>query len=387
MFGASKVLMEINSVDNLGKFDLISTDGEARRGRFHTAHGSFETPAFMPVGTQATVKGMTAKMLSDIGAQIILSNTYHLHLRPGEELINSLGGLHKFMNWNGPILTDSGGYQVFSLKGLRKISDDGVLFSSHHDGAKIFFTPEKVVKIQETLGVDIMMVLDECLPADANLDEVKNSWKRTLSWAKRSLNAREKKEVLPFGIVQGGMYESERMRAIDDLCSLPFSGFAIGGLSVGEEKHLMRSITTFSAPKLPKDKPRYLMGVGLPIDLLESIGAGIDMFDCVIPTRSARFGRIFSMQSFHNKGFYNIRNKEFRSDSEPLEKDCDCYTCTNYSRAYVAHLIHSNEILGSVLATLHNLRFYQRLMKIARDKIVNRSFYDFLEQCRRVWGN
>ncbi len=365
-----------------GTFEVLNTDGASRRGRFHTWHGSFDTPAFMPVGTQATVKGMTSQMLEDIGAQIILSNTYHLHLRPGEGLIGELGGLHTFMNWNAPILTDSGGFQVYSLSGLRKISDDGVTFNSHHDGAEVFFSPEKVVRIQETLGVDIMMVLDECLPAGASQEEVRSSWKRTLKWAKRSLAARENKKVLPFGIVQGGMFEEERARAVDDLCSLDFSGFAIGGLSVGEEKKLMNKITSFTAPRLPAEKPRYLMGVGMPIDLLESISVGIDMFDCVIPTRSARFGRIFSME-----GYYNIRNACYRKDSKPLDEDCDCYTCKNYSRAYVSHLIHSDEILASVLASLHNLRFYQRLMKTVREKIENQSFFSFLEECRKKWVN
>lgn len=368
------------SLEKVGTHEISHTDGLARRGVFHTWHGSFETPAFMPVGTQATVKGMTAQMLKDIGAQIVLSNTYHLHLRPGEKLIESLGGLHKFMAWDGPILTDSGGFQVFSLSGLRKVSDDGVLFKSHHDGAEIFFSPEKVVEIQETLGVDIMMVLDECLPAGASQEEVRTSWKKTRAWAERSLEAKKNSKVLPFGIVQGGMFEEERERAVRDLCDLPFSGFAVGGLSVGEEKHLMRKIASFTAPLLPYHKPRYLMGVGMPIDLLESIAVGIDMFDCVIPTRSARFGRIFSMD-----GYYNIRNATYRTDSAPLEDSCDCYTCTNYSRAYVAHLIHSDEILGSVLASLHNLRFYQRLMKIVREKIENKSFFSFLEECRAKW--
>jgi queuine tRNA-ribosyltransferase len=373
--------IQMNKSSAIGTYELLATDGMARRGRFHTAHGSFDTPAFMPVGTQATVKGMTARMLEDIGAQILLSNTYHLHLRPGENLVRSLGGLHEFMNWKGPILTDSGGFQVYSLSGLRKVTDDGVLFSSHHDGQKVFFSPEKVVEIQETLGVDIMMVLDECLPAGASRDEVRSSWRKTRLWAERSLAAKKDDNVLPFGIVQGGMFEEERARAVEDLCALPFAGFAIGGLSVGEEKSLMRKITSFTAPLLPPDKPRYLMGVGMPIDLLESIAVGIDMFDCVIPTRSARFGRIFSMD-----GYYTIRNSRYRTDPEPLETDCDCYACKNYSRAYIAHLVHSDEILGSVLASLHNLRFYQRLMETAREKIRDGVFSRFLDECRERWG-
>jgi len=367
---------------SIGKFEIFAEEGEARLGRFHTNHGSFDTPAFMPVGTQGTVKGVLARDLKeDIKAQIILSNTYHLHIRPGEKLIAELGGIHKFMGWEGPILTDSGGFQVFSLKGLRKITDEGVEFQSHVDGSPVFFSPEKVVEIQETLGVDIMMVLDECLPAATDLAEVKKSWVRTLDWAKRSLDAKKKSEVLPFGIVQGGMFKEAREQAVKDLCGLPFAGFAIGGLSVGEEIPKMREITQFTAPMMPKDKPRYLMGVGTPIDLVESVWSGIDMFDCVMPTRSARFGRIFTFD-----GYFNIRNSKYRTDEKPLEKDCDCYTCLNHSKAYLSHLIHSGEILASVLASLHNLRFYQRLVYLMREKIKNREFEKFVYECREKWA-
>jgi queuine tRNA-ribosyltransferase len=369
-----------NSIPPTGTFEIFSSEGNARCGRFHTHSGHFDTPAFMPVGTQGTVKGMTAQMLEDTGAQIVLSNTYHLHLRPGEKVIQELGGIHSFMNWKGPILTDSGGFQVFSLSSLRKLSEEGVRFRSHHDGVEVFFTPEKVVEIQETLGVDIMMVLDECLPADAKLEEVRSSWDRTLRWAERSLNAKKNPQTLSFGIVQGGMYEDERARAVEELTKLPFPGFAIGGLSVGEEKGLMRSITSFTAPLLPYKKPRYLMGVGTPLDILESIYAGIDMFDCVIPTRSARFGRIFTME-----GYFNIRNSKFRTDPKPLETGCNCYACRYHSRAYISHLIHGNEILGSVLASLHNLMFYQRLVKLVREKITSGTFTAFLEECRLKW--
>ena len=365
----------------IGKFEIIATEGEARCGRFFTRSGVFNTPAFMPVGTQGTVKGMTAQMLKDTGAEIILSNTYHLHLRPGEEIIRDLGGIHSFMAWDGPILTDSGGFQLFSLSGLRKITEDGVSFNSHLDGSPVFFSPEKVVEIQEALGVDIMMVLDECLPPDASYDQVKNSWDRTLRWAERALQARKRNDVLPFGIIQGGMFEDLRARATQQLANLPFPGFAIGGLSVGEEKGLMRSLTSFTAPLMPYNKPRYLMGVGTPLDLVESVWAGVDMFDCVMPTRSARFGRIFT-----NEGYFNIRNSIHRTSNMPIEDGCDCYSCKNYSRAYISHLIHANEMLGSMLASLHNLRFYQRLVSLMRRKIEEQSFETFVKECRKNWG-
>lgn len=348
-----------------GTFELLATDGLARRGRFHTAHGSFQTPAFMPVGTQGTVKAMTPALLADIGAEIVLSNTYHLHLRPGDELIRDLGGLHRFMGWKGPILTDSGGYQVFSLAKLRKITPDGVAFQSHLDGSKVVFTPEKVVRIQENLGVDIMMVLDECLPYPSTLDAAKRSLDLTLSWAERSLRARERPgEVLAFGIVQGGMFPDLRREAAAALRALPFDGYAIGGLSVGEPLELMTEIGALSAAELPPERPRYLMGVGTPQDIVRAVLAGIDMFDCVIPTRSARFGRVYI-----DGGSINLRNSSFRRDPRPLDPGCDCYACREFSRAYIAHLIHADEILGVQLATLHNLRFYQRLVGQIREAI------------------
>jgi queuine tRNA-ribosyltransferase len=264
---------------------------------------------------------------------------------------------------------------------LRKITDAGVEFRSHIDGRPIFFSPEKVVKIQETLGVDIMMVLDECLPAPSSQDEVKKSWVRTLDWAKRSLAAKERDDVLTFGIVQGGMFKEEREKAVKDLVELPFAGYAIGGLSVGEEIPKMREITDFTAPMLPFDKPRYLMGVGTPLDLVESVWSGIDMFDCVMPTRSARFGRIFTFA-----GYYNIRNSQFRNDNSPIEEGCDCYACRTHTKAYLSHLMHSGEILSSVLASLHNLRFYQRLVLIMRERIKNKTFESFVLECREKWN-
>lgn len=368
------------NMNPIGTFNITHKEGKARRGTFYTRSGSFQTPAFMPVGTQGTVKGITARELKEIEAEIILSNTYHLHIRPGEELIRDLGDIHKFMAWDGPILTDSGGFQVFSLSGLRKISDEGVRFQSHVDGKEILFTPESVMKIQETLGVDIMMVLDECLNKDATHEQARISWDRTLLWAKRSLDARERADVLPFAIVQGGMFEDLREKSVRDLTELNFPGYAIGGLSVGEDKALMRTICTFTAPLLPEDKPRYLMGVGTPLDIVESVYAGVDMFDCVMPTRSGRFGRIFTMD-----GFFNIRNSKYRTDSRPLEEGCDCYCCKTYSRAYISHLNHAKEMLGSSLASLHNLRFYQRLVKLIRVKIENNEFSSFREECQTIW--
>lgn len=358
-----------------GTFSINATAGRARRGVFHTAHGSFETPAFMPVGTQGTVKAVTPAQLQELGAQIVLSNTYHLHLRPGDELIRDLGGLHRFMGWSGPILTDSGGYQVFSLAKLRKITEQGVSFQSHLDGAPVLFTPERVVQIQENLGVDIMMVLDECLPYPATREEAEQSLALTLRWAERSQRARTQRErVLAFGIVQGGMYPELRQRAAAELVAMNFDGYAIGGLSVGEPTALMAEMTDVATRVLPEDRVRYLMGVGTPQDIVRSVGLGIDMFDCVIPTRSARFGRLYV-----GKGYINIRNKQYRADPLPIEEGCDCYACANFSRAYVSHLIHADEILGAQLASLHNLRFYQRLVAQIRHKISDGSFEAFAE--------
>ncbi len=362
------------------RFTLTATDGNARTGTYTTAHGAFETPAFMPVGTQGTVKGVTPAHLKDLGAQIILSNTYHLELRPGSELVRDLGGLHRFMAWPGPILTDSGGYQVFSLARLRKITEDGVEFQSHIDGAKMFFSPERVIEIQENLGVDIMMVLDECLPYPSEESAAEISLGLTERWAARSLAAR-KGEASMFGIVQGGMHERLRRRACASIAELGFDGNAIGGLSVGEPPELMLELTELCCSELPREKVRYLMGVGTPSDIVRAVGHGVDMFDCVIPTRSARFGRIFTA-----KGHYNIRNQQYRRDESPLEPGCDCYSCSNFTRAYVAHLVHAKEILASELATLHNLRFYQRLMRDIRAAVragqYSKFSHDFLSQFR-----
>lgn len=356
----------------IGSFSLLAQDGKARRGSFTTAHGTFQTPAFMPVGTQGTVKSVNPHELKELGAQIILSNTYHLHLRPGDELIRDLGGLHRFMGWDGPILTDSGGYQVFSLAKLRKLIPSGVEFQSHIDGRKVLFTPASVVKIQENLGVDIMMVLDECLKYPADYAEARKSLDLTLRWAELSRAARERQDVLQFGIVQGGMFPELRLEAIEGLKKIGFDGYAIGGLSVGEPTELMRTMTALCCEALPQVSIRYLMGVGTPTDLVESVARGIDLFDCVIPTRSARFGRIYV-----ETGFLNIRNTQYRADSAPIETGCDCYCCRNFSRAYVSHLFHAQEILGVQLASLHNLRFYQRLMERIRGSIAEQRFPKF----------
>ena len=359
----------------IGTYELFKKDSKARLGRFHTAHGAFDTPNFMPVGTQGTVKGLAPDRLKDAGAQIILSNTYHLHLRPGDELIRDLGGLHKFMSWDRPILTDSGGFQVFSLSGLRKVTDDGVVFRSHIDGAPVEFTPEKVVKIQENLGVDIMMVLDECPPHTATREEIISSLDRTHSWARRAKEARADENVLAFGIVQGGMFDDLREQSVEKISEIGFDGYAIGGVSVGEPVEYMRRITSLCAPLLPEDTIRYVMGVGTPSDIVYAVSQGIDLFDCVIPTRSARFGRIYV-----GNGHINIRNSKYRTDPRPLQEGCDCYTCQNFSRAYISHLVHSQEALAIELASLHNVRFYERLMEDIRSAIGQGKFQEFQQR-------
>ncbi len=358
-----------------GTFEVLACEGRARAGRFFTGHGAFETPAFMPVGTQGTVKGVTPRELTDLGAEIVLSNSYHLHVRPGERLIAELGGLHSFMGWTGPILTDSGGFQVFSLSSLRKFTDTGVTFRSHVDGALIEFTPERVIEIQQTLGVDIAMVLDECLAYPASAAQALASWKRTLRWAERSLAARTANGMLLFGIAQGGMYEDLRVQSAAELSALPFDGYAIGGLSVGEPTGLMRQMLQASARALPEAKLHYLMGVGTPSDIVEAVSEGIDLFDCVMPTRSARFGRLYT-----EEGFINIRNQTFRRDPRPVEPNCSCYSCRNFSRAYLAHLIHAQEALFVVLSSIHNLHFYQRLMKDIRNAIKRGGFTEFKDK-------
>ncbi|PIR20783.1 MAG: tRNA guanosine(34) transglycosylase Tgt [Deltaproteobacteria bacterium CG11_big_fil_rev_8_21_14_0_20_47_16] len=352
-----------------GTFELLKTapTGRARRGRLHTAHGVVQTPIFMPVGTLGTVKAMTPHEMKDLGAQIILGNTYHLFLKPGHKLVEKMGGLHQFMSWNGPILTDSGGFQIFSLKDQRKMTEEGAIFRSPIDGGeKHLLSPELAIEIQESLGSDIMMVLDECLPYPAGRDTAKTSMELSLRWAKRSLAARTRADRLMFGIVQGGMYKDLRSEYIERLVPLThtgrtFEGIAIGGLSVGEPPELMWEMTEHCTAHMPTDKPRYLMGVGTPEDLMECIDRGIDMFDCVLPTRNARTNKLFT-----STGDLNIMNACFTEDAGPLDENCSCYTCQNFSRAYLRHLALSKEILGARLNTIHNLHFYLHLLDRAR---------------------
>ncbi len=360
------------------KFELTTTDPgcEARLGNILTSHGEIRTPAFMPVGTQGTVKGLLPEQVRSLGADIILGNTYHLYLRPGHELIAALGGLHKFMNWEGPILTDSGGFQVYSLGALRKTNDDGAVFQSHIDGSKHFLSPEKAVEIQEALGSDIMMCLDECIAYPADKKTTEAALRRTAQWAKRCREVKRNSAQALFGIVQGGFYQDLRRQGVDDIRNIGFDGYAIGGLSVGEPKESMLETLAATAPLLPQDAPRYLMGVGTPEDIVEGVFHGIDMFDCVMPTRSARNGLLFT-----NEGKVVIRNARYREDSSPIEIGCDCYTCRNYSRAYLRHLYVAGEILAMVLNTIHNLRHYLRLMEGIRAAIKDGRFGEF----RRVF--
>ncbi|AUN94072.1 tRNA guanosine(34) transglycosylase Tgt [Pseudazoarcus pumilus] len=350
------------------QFDLLATSGAARRGRLTLAHGTVETPVFMPVGTYGTVKAMTPQMLTDIGAQICLGNTFHLWLRPDLDVITAHGGLHRFMAWDKPILTDSGGFQVFSLDALRKITEEGVKFASPIDGAKLFLTPEESMRIQTVLDSDIVMIFDECTPYPATRDEAAKSMQLSQRWARRSrdaFDALENPNAL-FGIVQGGMYEDLRDESLAGLEAIGFAGYAIGGLSVGEPKEDMRRILAHTAPRLPADKPRYLMGVGTPEDLVASVSAGIDMFDCVMPTRNARNGWLFT-----RFGDVKIKNAFHKADTRPLDASCACYTCRNFSRAYLHHLHRSGEILGSMLNTVHNLHYYQTLMRELREAIAD----------------
>lgn len=346
------------------KFDVKNTVGHARRGQLQFARGTIETPAFMPVGTYGTVKAMTPEELDSIGAQIILGNTFHLMLRPGTEVVQAHGDLHDFMHWQKPILTDSGGFQVFSLGKLRKITEEGVRFASPINGEKIFLTPEISMGVQRKLGSDIVMIFDECTPYPATEKQAAESMELSLRWAKRSKQAHEGNPSALFGIVQGGMYESLRVRSLEGLVEIGFDGYALGGLSVGEPKEEMQHILETVAHRLPQDKPRYLMGVGTPDDIIEAVKCGIDMFDCVMPTRNARNGHLFT-----SEGVIKIRNSEHKNSTKPLDANCDCYTCAHYTRAYLYHLDKCNEMLGSRLNTIHNLRFYQVLMKTIRDKL------------------
>ncbi len=349
-----------------------ATDCPARRGELKTAHGTVQTPIFMPVGTQATVKGVTPENLHELGAQIILANTYHLFLRPGHELIRSLGGLHKFMNWQGPILTDSGGFQIFSLKDISKINEEGATFQSHIDGSKRFLSPELAVQIQEALGTDIIMVLDTCIPYPATEKEAAKATRLTARWAKRCRLTQPDNDQLLFGIIQGGMYESERKRAVEEIVDIGFDGYALGGLSVGEPRQQMYDLTEFSAALLPQDHARYVMGVGTPEDLVECVYRGVDMFDCVMPTRNARNGMLFT-----SKGRLVIKNARFKDDPRPIDEQCSCYTCRHYSRAYLRHLYMAREILSSQLHTIHNLHYFVNLMTEIRQAVEEDRYSQF----------
>ncbi len=360
----------------LGQFDLKAKRGKARRGTLMTAHGAIETPVFMAVGTKATVKAMTNEELIQSGTQILLGNTYHLHLRPGEKVIKNLGGLHKFMNWNKPILTDSGGFQVFSLSQLAKMSEEGVEFKSHLDGAKHFISPEKSMEIQMDLGADIIMAFDECLQYPATEDQIQKSMDLTYRWLLRSKAAMTRKESLLFGIIQGGLSLEHRKKSLQQITSVDLPGYALGGFSVGEPIHLMHELLPHIAPLMPEHKPRYLMGVGTPLDLVISVDAGIDMFDCVIPTRVARNGTLYTW-----RGKVSIKRNEFREDPSPLDPECDCYTCTNYSKAYLRHLFLSGEILGSRLNSIHNIYFYMKLMERIRQAIQEDRWEAFRDDC------
>ena len=363
-------------------YELLHIDKTtgARRGVVHTPHGDIQTPIFMPVGTQATVKSMTVEELKENGAQIILSNTYHLYLRPGERIVKEAGGLHNFMRWDRPILTDCGGFQVFSLSDLRTITEDGVEFKSHLDGSKHFFSPEKVMQIEEDLGADIIMSFDECCPYPSTYEYTKNSMERTTRWAKRCKEVHKTEQAL-FGIIQGGFYEDLREKSAKDLIELDFPGYAIGGISVGEPKEEFIKMLKFTTPLMPANKPRYLMGVGTPDYLLEAAMAGIDMCDCVLPTRIARNGTAMT-----SHGKVVVRNANYAEDFTPLDPECDCYTCRNYTRAYIRHLVKCNEILGVRLLSIHNIKFLTNLMERVRMEIENDNLANFVNEFYKKYG-
>jgi queuine tRNA-ribosyltransferase len=357
-------------------FEVLKKDNNsrARLGRCHTAHGVFHTPAFISVGTQATVKAMTPEELRDLGAEIILSNTYHLYLRPGHERIRRLGGLHRFMHWEHPLLTDSGGFQVFSLNSLMKVSEEGVEFQSHLDGSRHFITPEKAIAIQEALGADIIMCLDECTPYPASHEEAECSLQRTLKWSRRCRESHQASHQALFGIVQGGMYSDLRRKGVEVLVGIGFDGYALGGLSVGENKEIMARVIAETAPLLPENLPRYVMGLGMPGDMIEAVREGVDMFDCVLPTRNARNGMLFT-----RSGKMAIKNAKYAEDPSPIEPGCPCYTCRNYSRAYLRHLYFAEEILAFRLNTIHNLHFYLTFMREMRQAIAEDRLDGFIQ--------
>jgi queuine tRNA-ribosyltransferase len=359
------------------RFELLKKEARARLGRIETSHGSLSTPAFLPVGTQGTVKSLTPEDLVEIGVEGILGNTYHLYLRPGHETIERLGGLHAFTHWERPILTDSGGYQVFSLGELRKISEEGVTFQSHLDGSRHFFTPEKVVEIQRALGSDIAMVLDECVSYPSSYEYVKASASLTGRWARRCLQVTREEDPALFAIVQGGLYRDLREQSARELVEMSFQGFAIGGLSVGEPKPLMLDVLDWTTPLLPEKAPRYLMGVGTPEDILDAVVLGIDLFDCVLPTRNARNGTLFT-----SSGKMSIKQARYAEDGRPVDEGCSCYTCRHYSRAYLRHLYMANEILSSRLNTIHNICYYTKFMAKIREAIREDRLLEFQKAYR-----
>lgn len=363
-------------------FSLTHSSSSARCGLATCHHGTFETPNFMPVGTKASVKGIDVERLKEAGTQITLVNTYHLWLRPGHETIKKLGGIHKFSAYDGPILSDSGGYQVFSLESLRKITEEGVEFRSHLDGTQLLLTPELSVQIQEALGVDIAMAFDECPPAAAPYDILASSLERTIRWEKRCLSARSREETALFGITQGGRFKELRTSSAQQLSELPFDSFAIGGLSVGEPKEVMYEVLSYHPEQLPHSKIRYLMGVGTPEDIITAVSYGVDLFDCVMPTRSGRFGRAFVSGA---EPYLNIRNARFGSDADPLDSQCVCVACRNYSRAYLHHLFRSEEMLGPQLLSLHNVTYYLNFLRTIRDSIQNSTFHELYRNEKIRW--
>jgi len=355
------------------KFTLLNKDtaSAARRGRLETPHGTIETPIFMPVGTHAAMKAMTPEQVTATGAQIILSNTYHLHLRPGEGLIEKAGGLHKFMAWDKPILTDSGGFQVFSLPNKR-ITEDGAFFRHEISGEEVYLDPARAIAIQEALGADIIMAFDECIPYPCDRKYAADSTRKTLRWAEACLKAQTRKDQALFGIVQGSVFEDLREMCAREMVAMDFPGYAIGGVSVGEGLELLKKVVAMTAPFLPEDKPRYLMGVGLPEDILESVERGMDMFDCVIPTRYARSATLFT-----RRGRIRLTNKNYRRDFYPIDPSCSCYACTNFTRAYIHHLFNANEVLSAILASIHNVHFYLKMMEEIRESIEAGRFMDY----------
>lgn len=364
------------------KFEILATDGSARRGRVETLHGGFETPAFMPVGTYGSVKGVTPEQLRGAGAEIVLANTFHLMLRPGGEIVRDLGGLHGFMGWPGPILTDSGGFQVWSLGELRRISEEGAVFRSPVNGDPVFLSPEISIEVQRCLGSDIVMVFDECTPYPADIGEVRASMELSLRWAKRSREAHGDNPSALFGIVQGGMFDDLRAESLEGLEAIGFDGYAIGGLSVGEPKDEMAAVLTALLPRMPAAAPRYLMGVGTPEDLVNAVARGVDMFDCVLPTRNARNGYLFT-----SRGVLKIRNARHRGAERPLDAECGCYTCANFSRGYLHHLDRCGEMLAATLMTIHNLDYYLALMARLRGAIQAGTLGALIETLQRHWNN